>query len=59
MFEALKEEMKNSFKEMEEKTNKNLEDFNKSIKKNQEKAIKHMKETTQDLKTEIETTKNT
>ena len=59
MFEAVKEEIKNSLKEMAEKTNKKLEDINKSLKINQEKAIKHMKETIQDLKTEIETIKKT
>ena len=37
MSENLKKEMKNSFKEMEEKTNKKPEDFNKSFKENQEK----------------------
>ena len=52
MFEALKEKMKNSLKEMEEKTNKKLVDISKFLKENQEKAIKHMKETFQDLKTE-------
>ena len=51
MFETLKEEMRNSLKGMEDKTNKKLEDISKSLK---EKAIKHMKETIQDLKTEIE-----
>ena len=59
MFEALKEEMRNSVIEMEEKTNKKLEYINKSLKENQEKAIKHMKGTTHDLKTEIETIKKT
>ena len=34
-----------------------MEDINKSLKENQEKPIKHMKETIQDLKTEIETIK--
>ena len=58
-FETLKDEMRNSLKEMEEKTNKKLEDISKSLKENQEKAIKYMKETIQDLKTEIETIKKT
>ena len=40
MFETLIEEMRNSLKEMEEKTNKKLEDMSKSLKENQEKAIK-------------------
>ena len=43
MFEALKEEMKNFIKEMEEKANKDLEEINKFLKENQEKAIKNMK----------------
>ena len=36
-----------------------MEEINKSLKENQEKAIKQMKETIQDLKTEIETIKKT
>ena len=43
MIETLKQDMKNSFKETEEKTNKNLEEINKSLKdtqENQEKAVK-------------------
>ena len=44
---------------MERKTNQKLEDINKSLKENQEKAMKHMKETIQDLKTEIDTIKKT
>ena len=32
MTEGLKEEMKNSLKEVEEKTNKKLEEINKSLK---------------------------
>ena len=32
MFEALKEEIKKSLKEMEEKTNQKLEEINKSLK---------------------------
>ena len=59
MFETLKEEMRNSLKEMEEKTNKKLEDISKSLKENQEKSVKRMKETIQDSKTEIETIKKT
>ena len=42
---------------MEEKTNKILEEISKFLKGNQEKTIKQMKETFQDLKTEIETIK--
>ena len=44
---------------MEEKTNKKLEDISKSLKEIQIKAIKHMRETIQDLKTELETIKKT
>ena len=44
MFETLKEEMRNFLKEMEEKTNKKMEDISKSLKENQEKEIKHMKD---------------
>ena len=51
--------MKNSLKEMEERTDKILEEINKSLKEKQEKAIKQVKEMIQDLKTEIETTKKT
>ena len=43
MMETLKQEVKNSLKEMEEKTNKRLEEINESLKdtqENQEKAIK-------------------
>ena len=36
-----------------------MEDINKYLKENQEKGTKHVKETIQDLKTEIETIKNT
>ena len=59
MFEILKDEMRNYLKEMEEKTNKKLEDISKSLKENQEKELKHIKQTIQDLKTEIETIKKT
>ena len=59
MFEFLREEVKNSLKEMEEKTGKKLEEINKSLKENQEKAIKYEKETIQDLKTKTETIKKT
>ena len=59
MFETLKKEMRNSLKEIEEKTNKKLEDISKSLMENQERPIKHMKETIQDLKTEIQTIKKT
>ena len=55
MFEALKEEIKNSLKELKEKMNKKLEEINKSLKENQEKATKEIKEMFLDLKTKIET----
>ena len=51
MMEAFKEEMKNSLKEIEEKTNKKLEEINKSL--------KQVKQTVQDLKTETEAIKKT
>ena len=38
MFQMLKEEMRNSFNEMEEKTNQKLEGINKSPKENKEKS---------------------
>ena len=65
MIEALKEEIKNFLKEMEEKTNKKVEEMNKSLKKIQEiqeKAIKQGKQTiqiVQDLKTETKAIKKT
>ena len=37
MMVAFKEEVKNSLKEMEEKTTKKLEEINKSLKETQEK----------------------
>ncbi|ERE73973.1 Transposase, L1 containing protein [Cricetulus griseus] len=46
MIEDLKEDMRKSLKEMEEKTNQKIQDINKTL-----------KETVQDLKTEIETIK--
>ena len=49
--------MKNSLKEMEEKTIKKLEEINKSLKESQEKAVNQVKEMVQDLKTEIEAIK--
>ena len=51
--------MKNSFIEMEEKTNKKLEEINKCLKENKEKAIKRVKERIQDLNTEIKAIKKT
>ena len=55
MLETLKE-IRNFLKEMEEKINKKI---SKSLKENKEKAIKYMKETTQDMKTEIEKIRKT
>ena len=40
MMETFKQEVKNSLKEMEEKTNKKLEEIKKSLKATQEKTIK-------------------
>ena len=62
VIETLKQDMKNSLKEMDEKNNKKFEEMNKSFKGtigNQEKAIKQVMETVQDLKTEIEVMKKT
>ena len=60
--ETFKQDVKNSLKEMDEKTNKKIEEMNKSLKdtqENQEKAIKQVMETLQDLKTEMEIMKKT
>ena len=57
VIETLKQDEKNSFKEMEEKTNKKLEEMNKFLKdtqENQEKAIKQVREIVQDRETEME-----
>ena len=62
VIESLKQDVKNSLKEMEVKTNKKLEEINKSLKdtqENQEKAIKQVMKTVQDLKTEIKAMKKT
>ncbi|EGW02308.1 Putative transposase element L1Md-A101/L1Md-A102/L1Md-A2 [Cricetulus griseus] len=66
MIEALKEDMRQSLKEMEEKTNQKMQEINKSLKKTRKaKKKKTMKETIQiiqtiqDLKTEIKTKKKT
>ncbi|MBV2134526.1 hypothetical protein KRX52_17240 [Pseudomonas sp. MAP12] len=55
MIENLREEIRKSFREMEEKTNQKMQE----IKESQENTIKQLKETVQDLKTEIETIKKT
>ena len=39
MFEALKKEIRNSLKEMEEKANKKLEDIKKTLKKSTKKQL--------------------
>ena len=58
MIQALKEEMKISPKQVEEKTNKKWKKIKKSHNESQEKkTMKQLKETAQDLKTEIETIK--
>ncbi|KAK7815479.1 hypothetical protein U0070_005591 [Myodes glareolus] len=62
VLETIKQDVKNSFKEMEEKTNKKVEEMNKSFKdtqENEEKEIKQVMETVQDLKTEMEAMKKT
>ena len=53
MIENLKEEIRKSFKEMEEKTNQKIQEIKES-QKSQENTIKQLKETVQDLKTELE-----
>ncbi|ERE70014.1 olfactory receptor [Cricetulus griseus] len=58
MIESLKEEIKKSFREMEEKTNQKMQEIKES-QKSQENTIKQLKETVQDLKTELETIKKT
>ncbi|ERE65931.1 GTPase IMAP family member 3-like protein [Cricetulus griseus] len=55
MIETLREEMRKSFREMEEKTNQKIQE----IKESQGNTIKQLKETVQDLKTELETIKKT
>ena len=60
VIESLKQEVKNSLKEMYEKDNKKFEEMNKSVNDiigNQEKTIKQIMETVQDLKTEMEAMK--
>ena len=60
--ESLKQDVKNSLKEMDEKNNKKFEEMSKSLKdnlRNQEKAIKQVMETVQDLKNEMEVMKKT
>ncbi|XP_059108386.1 uncharacterized protein LOC131901160 isoform X1 [Peromyscus eremicus] len=52
MLEIFKEEMKNSLKELEEKSNKKWEAISKSL-ESQEKAIKYLRETAQDLKSDF------
>ena len=62
VIESLKQDVKNSLKEMDEKNNKKFEEMNKSLKDtlgNQEKAIKQVMETVQDLKNEIKVKKKT
>ena len=60
VIETLKQEVKNSLKEMDEKTIKKFEEINNSFnhtQENQQKAIKQVMETVQDLKTEMEARK--
>ncbi|MGE9715022.1 RBD-like domain-containing protein, partial [Escherichia coli] len=58
MIETLREEIKKSFREMEEKTNQKMQEIKES-QESQENTIKQLKETVQDLKTELETIKKT
>ena len=60
MMETLKQKVKNSLKEMEEKTNKKMGEINKSLRKTQENQGKNKQEVNQTvevLKTEIEAIK--
>ena len=60
--EFLKQDMNNSLKELDEKYNKKFEEMSKSVNDtlgNQEKTIKQVKETVQELKTEMEAMKKT
>ena len=62
IIESLIQDVKNSFKEMNEKTNKKFEEIKKSLKdtqENQAKAIKQVMETVQDLKIEMKSLKKT
>ena len=55
--ESLKQDMKNSLQEMDDKYNKKFEDMSKSVNDtlgNQGKIIKQEMETVQELKTEME-----
>ncbi|ERE82006.1 GTPase IMAP family member 3-like protein [Cricetulus griseus] len=58
MIENLREEIRKSFREMEEKTTQKMQEI-KDSQKSQENTIKQLKETVQDLKTELETKKKT
>lgn len=58
MIEALKTEMNNSLKEIEEKTTKNWKKSINSLKK-AKKKIKQFKESVQDLKIKIEAIRKT
>ncbi|KAK7798399.1 hypothetical protein U0070_012428 [Myodes glareolus] len=60
--ESLKQDMNNTLKEMDEKYNKKFEEMSKSMNDTlgkQEKTIKQVKETVQELKTEMEAMKKT
>ena len=62
VIESLKQDVKNSLKEMDEKNNKKFEEMSKSIKDtlgNQEKTIKQIMEIVQDMKTEMEARRKT
>ena len=57
MLETIKQDGKNSFKKLDEKNNKKLEEMNKFLKDTQ--TFKQVMETAQDLKTEMEVIKKT
>ena len=60
--ESLKQDMKNSLKELDDKYNKKFEEIRKSLNdtlRNQEKTIKQVRETVQEWKTDMEAIKKT
>ena len=59
MIENLKEEIRKSFREMEEKTNQKMQEIKESQKSQEETRIKQLKATVQDLKNELVTIKKT
>ena len=62
MTETLRQEIRKSFREMEEKTRQKMQELSKSFKEREENTIKRLKETIQtfqDVKIEIDTMKKT